>query len=98
MELVAFWFIGAVVVGVIAASKGRTGFGWFVLSVLLSPLLIGILVLALPATTPAIVSIGEQISPATHVRCPECRELVRWDARKCKHCGIALSPLAAPPT
>ena len=27
-----------------------------------------------------------------HVRCPECRELVRADARKCKHCGAALDP------
>lgn len=25
-------------------------------------------------------------------RCPECRELVRADARKCKHCGSALQP------
>jgi len=28
----------------------------------------------------------------THVRCPECRELVLHDARKCKHCGCALTP------
>ena len=31
-------------------------------------------------------------SPETHVRCPECRELVIHDARKCKHCGCALIP------
>lgn len=31
-------------------------------------------------------------TPATHVRCPECRELVIHDARKCKHCGCALIP------
>jgi hypothetical protein len=31
-------------------------------------------------------------SPETHVRCPECRELVIRDARKCKHCGCALIP------
>lgn len=30
------------------------------------------------------------------VRCPECRELVRADANKCKHCGSALTPVAAP--
>jgi hypothetical protein len=30
--------------------------------------------------------------PDTHVRCPDCRELVRNDARKCKHCGTALIP------
>lgn len=31
-------------------------------------------------------------TPDTHVRCPDCRELVRMDARKCKHCGITLVP------
>lgn len=31
-------------------------------------------------------------TPKTHVRCPDCRELVRKDARKCKHCGTALIP------
>jgi hypothetical protein len=36
-------------------------------------------------------------SAATHVRCPDCRELVRMDARKCKHCGADLVP-QAPPT
>lgn len=28
----------------------------------------------------------------THVKCPECAELVRREARKCKHCGSALAP------
>lgn len=31
-------------------------------------------------------------SPDTHVRCPDCAELVRREARKCKHCGCALVP------
>lgn len=22
-----------------------------------------------------------------HVNCPDCKELIRFDARKCKHCG-----------
>lgn len=30
--------------------------------------------------------------PETEVRCPECRDLVRHDARKCKHCGGTLIP------
>lgn len=33
-------------------------------------------------------------TPQTHVRCPECRELVRMDARLCKHCGTKLVPQA----
>lgn len=31
-------------------------------------------------------------TPETHVRCPDCREFVLRDARKCKHCGSALVP------
>ncbi len=28
----------------------------------------------------------------SHVTCPDCRELVKKDARKCKHCGCNLAP------
>jgi hypothetical protein len=28
----------------------------------------------------------------THVKCPDCRELILKDARKCKHCGCNLIP------
>ena len=31
-------------------------------------------------------------SPETHVKCPDCRELVLKDARQCKHCGCTLIP------
>ncbi|WP_431732425.1 zinc ribbon domain-containing protein [Chromobacterium vaccinii] len=41
---------------------------------------------------PSIKIDPEAPHPDTHVRCPECRELVRMDARKCKHCGNGLRP------
>lgn len=28
----------------------------------------------------------------SHVRCPDCAELVRKEATKCKHCGCILKP------
>lgn len=31
-------------------------------------------------------------APESHVKCPDCRELVKKDARKCKHCGCSLVP------
>lgn len=31
-------------------------------------------------------------TPDTHVKCPDCRELVFKDAIKCKHCGCKLIP------
>jgi TM2 domain-containing membrane protein YozV len=33
-------------------------------------------------------------SPDTHVKCPDCRELVLSDARVCKHCRCKLIPVA----
>ncbi len=31
-------------------------------------------------------------TPETHVRCPDCRELVMKDAKVCKHCQAKLVP------
>jgi len=30
--------------------------------------------------------------PATHVKCPDCREFVLKEAAVCKHCGCRLVP------
>ena len=45
MEIVIFWVIFALVVSFIAINKGRSGMGFFILSILLSPLLGLIIVL-----------------------------------------------------
>jgi hypothetical protein len=42
------WIACAVVVGVAASTRGRVGYGWFLLSLVISPLIVGPLVLALP--------------------------------------------------
>ena len=48
MDIFLFWGILSVIVGVFASSKNRSGFGWFVLSILLSPIITLILVAILP--------------------------------------------------
>lgn len=100
MEFFLVWVFLSVIVGIMASKRHRSGFLYFLLCLVLSPLLIGILVLVLgnAAANPIPVTVvtlapnpgegGEQ------TRCPECRELVRLDARKCKHCGTSL--VAAP--
>jgi hypothetical protein len=35
---------------------------------------------------------GDAPNPDTHVKCPDCRELVLAEANKCKHCGCPLVP------
>ena len=95
MEVFFGWFVGAIIIGVIASARGRSGFGWFVIALLLSPLIGLILVLVFPKVGIAAAATdetGQKLTPETHVRCPDCRELVRRDARKCKHCGTALIP------
>jgi len=46
--IIFFWFMFAIIVGIAANTRGRSGFGWFLLAVVISPLLAGLLVLALP--------------------------------------------------
>ena len=91
MEFFVIWFVFAVATGIVASSKGRSGFGWFILGCLFS-LIALILVAVLPSqkTSPRDPNAP---SPDTHVRCPDCRELVYKDARKCKHCGTSLVPI-----
>ena len=80
---VMVWIVGAMVIGALASNRERSGIGWFLLSLVISPLLAGVGLL--------IAGSGGQ-----QVRCPACRELVRADAVKCKHCGEALPGITEP--
>jgi hypothetical protein len=88
MEFFVFWLGFSVIVAILASRRGRNGFGWFLLSALISPLLAGLLVLVLANLK------DEENKPSfsSHVKCPDCRELVLKEARVCKHCGCKLIP------
>lgn len=92
MELFIFWLAFSFVAGIIASNKGRSGLGFFLLSILLSPIL-GIL-FALVAKSNIQFNGQPAPTPETHRKCPDCRELVLNDARVCKHCGAHLVPEA----
>lgn len=88
MEMAFLYFGLSVAVAFLASKRGRNPIGWFFASLLTTPLLgfVFVLVLRDLATQPG------QPTPETHVHCPDCRELVLKDARKCKHCGCKLIP------
>lgn len=90
MEIIGGWFLFSLLVGVLGARMGRNGFLWFALSVLISPL---IAVIALLVTGRAVEPDPNMPTPDTHVSCPACAELVRNEARVCKHCGCKLVPI-----
>lgn len=89
---IAFWLFLCVLVGVFAHKRGRFGFGWGMASFTISPLIGGLIVLALPNVKKAQDrdGLGNVITEATHQRCPSCREFIRRDALKCRHCGEIL--------
>ena len=95
MEFIVIWFLCGVASMMIANNKGRSGCGWFLLGVLLGPF--GILFALIASSVQPTPIDPEAPTSETHVRCPECRELVRRDARRCKHCGITLVPIEDPP-
>ena len=85
MEWIVFWFAVAIVVGMYASSKGRSGFGYFLLSCLLSPI-IGFLFAAI--ASPNREKAEQYALRSGDLRkCPFCAELVKKEAIVCKHCG-----------
>lgn len=35
---------------------------------------------------------GPATTPETHIKCPDCAELIKKEAKVCKHCGCKLVP------
>jgi hypothetical protein len=81
-----FWCGFAAAVGILAGNKGRNGFGWFVLALIISPLLAGILALAVSDLA------SEKSQRTGYVECPHCAEMVKAKARICPHCRLDLIP------
>ena len=86
----------SIFIGLLASSRGRSGFGWFILSLDISPIITFILVLLMDDLSKLKSSsyLDGIPNPDTHIRCPDCKELVRNEARKCRFCGISLVPLS----
>jgi hypothetical protein len=91
MEWIIAWLALAIGAGAIASSKGRSGFGYFVLGLFLP--LIGLLIaIGMAPARPAAQSmtVRQRALHEGEKKCPACAEWILRDARKCKHCGELL--------
>jgi len=86
MELLLVCGVFALIVAMVAGSKGRSGIAWFLYGLVLWPVALVHALLIKPNDT-ALVARGDAR------RCPACAELVKLEARKCRFCGTALDPL-----
>ena len=89
MEFLVLWVLFATIVGLWSRKKGGSFLAGFVFSLILSPLIAGIIVAFRDPNSPSLE--GNQITRGNLKKCPSCAELVKFEATKCKHCGAELA-------
>lgn len=93
MSLLIIWGFFGIIAAVIAGAKGRSGFGWFILGMLLGPFA---LVVALLPSRNLQSPMTASMPAADLVPCPECAEMIQRQAKKCRFCGAPVTPPPEP--
>lgn len=96
VTLIIMLFVYFIPYAIAHSRKHRSASAILLVNVLLGWTLIGWLWALIWSLTGNVVqraAPGSEIpTPETHVKCPDCAELVRAEARVCKHCGCKLVP------
>ncbi len=88
MEIFLVWLLFGILTAVAASNKGRNGFSWLLLGVVLGPF--GF-ILSLLVTKDVATAEKNAISSGTFKKCSFCAELIKHEAIVCRYCGRDLS-------
>lgn len=86
MEFFLFWLVMALVVAIVAANKGRSGFLWFFYGLVIWPVAL-VHALVTPRSPQAA---QRRLHREGRVKCPFCAEFIRPEARLCPFCRRGL--------
>jgi hypothetical protein len=87
------WIGIAVLTGIYASNRGRSGIGWFFISLFIPILAFIIVALAGPPSRVLVDSKGRITAPK---KCPKCAEEIRLETQVCRFCGYEFSPSTPP--
>ena len=91
MEFLVFAVIFGIIAGLIAQSKGRSFLLWAFYGTMIAIVAIPHALLLKPTRKVEEATAAED----GYVKCPACAEMVKREARICKHCRTELTPQAA---
>ena len=77
-----------IIPGMIASHKGRSFFLWYLYGVLLFIIALVHVLLVAPRNVQQ-----RELATGEYDKCPDCLELIRKGAKKCKHCGSLFNPV-----
>lgn len=92
-----YWMIGiqtvvsAIVASYVASKRGRSAFNWFLIGIVLVGVFSLLLLIALPPNTQALER--KAMRDGTMRKCPHCAEMVKAEAKICRYCRNALTPI-----
>ena len=84
MEFLFLVVLLGLIPAVIARSKGRSFFGFWIYGALLFIVALPHVLLAKPNVT---ALEAQQLSSGAHRKCPHCAEVIKQEARVCRFCG-----------